>query len=80
MEAMNSNSSKRRELLEEAFRAYVDIVPYLGMTPYLTNTVLKQIKKIEQLIELEIEKSLDVKDTTSMVDEVVKEARVITMT
>ena len=38
-EAMNSNvnGSKRRELLEELFRAYVDIVPFLAeATPYLT--------------------------------------------
>ena len=74
-EAMNSNSSKRRELLEDAFRAYTDIVPYLGMTPYLTNTVLKQIKNVEQLIELEIEKSLDLKDTTITIDEMMEEAR-----
>ena len=80
-EAMNTNNGKRRELLEEAFRAYVDIVPYLpNATPYLTNTVLKQIKKIEQLIELEIEKSVDIKDTTITIDEIMKEARVITMT
>ena len=43
-EAMNSNNGKRRELLEEAFKAYVEIVPYLGKIPYLTYTVLKQTK------------------------------------
>ncbi len=32
---MNSNGSKRKELLEDAFKAYVDIVPYLGKTPTL---------------------------------------------
>jgi len=45
------------------------------MTPYLTNTVLKQIKNVEQLIELEIEKSLDLKDTTITIDEMMEEAR-----
>ena len=76
-EAMNSNNGKRRELLEEAFKAYVEIVPYLGTTPYLTITVLKQIKNIEKLIELEIENNVNVKaDTASIdVDSIMKEAR-----
>jgi hypothetical protein len=40
MEAMSSNSNggKRKELLEQAFQAYVEIVPYLGKMPYLTDT------------------------------------------
>ncbi len=54
-QAVNANGSKRRELLEEAFKAYVDIVPYLGKIPYLTIPVLQQIKNIERLIEMEIE-------------------------
>ena len=73
-EAMNSNGSKRRELLEEVFKAYVEIVPYLtNVTPYLTNTVLKQIKNIERVVELEIENSVNTKDIS--IDEVMKEAR-----
>ena len=75
-EAINSNSSKRRELLEEAFRAYVDIVPYLqSTTPYLTNTVLRQIKNVERMIELEIENSVKVDATNIDVDSMMKEAR-----
>jgi len=75
-EAINSNSSKRRELLEEAFRAYTDIVPYLqSTTPYLTNTVLRQIKNVERMIELEIENSVKVDATNIDVDSMMKEAR-----
>ncbi len=74
-EAMNSNGSKRRELLEEAFRAYADIVPYLqNVTPYLTSTVLKQIRNIERMLELEIEQSVKVK-TMDVNDDIMKEAR-----
>jgi len=65
-EAMNTNGSKRRELLEEAFKAYVEIVPYLGKTPYLTYTVLKQIKNIEKMIELEIENSVKNNNTNTI--------------
>ncbi len=72
-EAMNSNGSKRRELLDEALRAYVDIVPYLDKMPYLTVPVLQQIKKIEKTIEMEIEKSVNVKANTSIdIDSIIK--------
>jgi len=75
-EAMNSNNGKRRELLEEAFKAYVNIVPYLGKTPYLTYTVLKQIKSIEKMIELEIENSVKSGDTDTIdIDSMMKEVR-----
>ena len=74
-EAINSNNGKRRELLEEAFKAYVEIVPYLGKRPYLTYTVLKQIKNIEKMIELEIENSVKVAATNIDVDSIMKEAR-----
>ena len=75
-QAVNANGSKRRELLEEAFKAYAEIVPYLtNVTPYLTNTVLKQIKNVEELIELEIERNLDIKTDTIDVDSIMKEAR-----
>jgi hypothetical protein len=75
-EAMSSNSNdgKRKELLEQAFQAYVDIVPYLGKMPYLTVPVLQQIKNIERLMELEIEKSVNA-DAGINVDEVMKVAR-----
>jgi len=75
-EAMNSNGSKRRELLEDAFKAYVDIVPYLGKTPYLTYTVLKQIKNIEKMLELEIENSIKNDNTNAIDIDSMKEARV----
>jgi hypothetical protein len=73
----NSNDGKRKELLEQAFQAYVDIVPYLGKMPYLTVPVLQQIKNIEKLMEMEIEKSVNVNaDGTSInIDEVMKVAR-----
>jgi hypothetical protein len=79
-EAMSSNSNdgKRKELLEQAFHAYVEIVPYLGKMPYLKIPVLQQIKNIERLMELEIEKSVnaDADDSTNNnVDEVMKVAR-----
>jgi hypothetical protein len=55
-EAMSSNSNdgKRKELLEQAFHAYVEVVPYLNKMPYLTVPVLQQIKNIEKLMEMEI--------------------------
>jgi flagellar motor switch/type III secretory pathway protein FliN len=74
-EAMSSNNGKRKELLEQAFYAYVDIVPYLGKMPYLTIPTLQQIKNIEKLMELEMEKSVNVGDTNINVDEVMKVAR-----
>jgi len=79
-EAMSSNSNdgKRKELLEQAFQAYVDIVPYLGKMPYLTVPVLQQIKNIEKLMEMEIEKSVNADDadgTNNNVDEVMKVAK-----
>ena len=75
-EAMNSNNGKRRELLEEAFKAYVEIVPYLGKIPYLTYTVLKQIKNIEKMIELEIENSVKNNNTNTIdIDNMMKKAR-----
>jgi len=75
-EAMNSNNGKRRELLEEAFKAYVEIVPYLGKRPYLTYTVLKQIKNIEKMIELEIENSVKNNNTNTIdIDNMMKKAR-----
>jgi uncharacterized membrane protein YgaE (UPF0421/DUF939 family) len=79
MEAMSSNSNdgKRKELLEQAFQAYVDIVPYLGKMPYLTVPLLQQIKNIEKLMEMEIEKSVnaDADDTSINTDEVMKVAK-----
>jgi flagellar motor switch/type III secretory pathway protein FliN len=76
-EAMSSNNNddKRKELLEQAFYAYVDIVPYLGKMPYLTIPTLQQIKNIEKLMELEMEKSVNVGDTNINVEEVMKVAR-----
>jgi hypothetical protein len=78
-EAMSSNNNdgKRKELLEQAFQAYVDIVPYLGKMPYLTVPVLQQIKNIEKLMEMEIEKSVnaDADDTSINTDEVMKVAK-----
>jgi hypothetical protein len=74
----NSNNGKRKELLEQAFKAYVEVVPYLSKMPYLTVPVLQQIKNIERLMELEIEKSVnaDADDSTNNnVDEVMKVAR-----
>ena len=64
-EAMSSNSNdgKRKELLEQAFQAYIDIVPYLGKMPYLTVSVLQQIKNIERMLEMEIENSVIDKNT-----------------
>jgi len=76
-EAMSSNSNndgKRKELLEQAFQAYVEVVPYLGKMPYLTVPVLQQIKNIEKLMEMEIEKSVNA-DAGINVDEVMKVAR-----
>jgi hypothetical protein len=76
MEAMSSNSNggKRKELLEQAFKAYVEIVPYLGKMPYLTVPVLQQIKNIEKLMEMEIEKSVNTGASIN-IDEVMKVAR-----
>jgi hypothetical protein len=59
----NSNDGKRKELLEQAFHAYVDIVPYLSKMPYLTVPVLQQIKNIERMLEMEIENSVNDKNT-----------------
>jgi hypothetical protein len=70
----NSNDGERKELLEQAFQAYVDIVPYLGKMPYLTVPVLQQIKNIEKLMEMEIEKNVNA-DAGINVDEVMKVAR-----
>ena len=79
-EAMSSNSNdgKRKELLEQAFQAYVDIVPYLGKMPYLTVPVLQQIHNIERMLEAEMERSVNGNDddgTSNNVDEVMKVAR-----
>jgi hypothetical protein len=79
-EAMSSNSNddgKRKELLEQAFHAYVDIVPYLGKMPYLTVPVLQQIHNIERMLEAEMERSVNGNDdgTSNNVDEVMKVAR-----
>jgi hypothetical protein len=76
-EAMSSNSNdgKRKELLEQAFYAYVDIVSYLGKMPYLKIPVLQQIKNIERMLEAEMERSVNSADGTSInVDEVIKVA------
>jgi hypothetical protein len=76
-EAMSSNNNdgKRKELLEQAFQAYVDIVPYLGKMPYLTVSVLQQIHNIERMLEAEMERSVNSADGTSInVDEVMKVA------
>jgi hypothetical protein len=77
MEAMSSNSNdgKRKELLEQAFYAYVEVVPYLGKMPYLTVPVLQQIKNIEKLMEMEMEKSVNADVTSINVDEIMKVAR-----
>jgi len=75
----NNNDGKRKELLDQAFYAYLDIVPYLGKMPYLKIPVLQQIKNIEKLMELEMEKSVNSNagdDGTNInVDEVMKVAR-----
>jgi len=73
----NSNNGKRKELLEQAFISYVEVVPYLGKMPYLTIPVLQRIKNIEKLMEMEIEKSVnaDVDGTSINIDEVMKVAR-----
>jgi len=76
-EAMSSNSNdgKRKELLEQAFQAYVEVVPYLSKMPYLTVPVLQQIKNIEKLMEMEMEKSVNGNDGTNInADEVMKVA------
>jgi hypothetical protein len=74
-EAMSSNNNdgKRKELLEQAFQAYVEVVPYLGKMPYLTVPLLQQIKNIEKLMEMEIEKSVNA-DAGINVDEIMKVA------
>jgi hypothetical protein len=69
----NSNNGKRKELLEQAFQAYVEVVPYLNKMPYLTVPVLQQIKNIEKLMEMEIKKSVNADDGIN-VDEVMKVA------
>jgi hypothetical protein len=76
MEAISSNGNdgKRKELLEQAFQAYVEVVPYLGKMPYLTVPVLQQIKNIEKLMEMEIEKSVNTGASIN-IDEVMKVAR-----
>ena len=76
MEAMSSNNNdgKRKELLEQAFQAYVEVVSYLGKMPYLTVPVLQQIKNIEKLMEMEIEKSVNA-DVGINVGEVMKVVR-----
>jgi hypothetical protein len=74
----NSNNGKRKELLEQAFQAYVDIVPYLSKMPYLTVPVLQQIHNIERMLEAEMERSVNGNDddgTSNNVDEVMKVAR-----
>jgi hypothetical protein len=75
-EAMSSNSNdgKRKELLEQAFQAYVEVVPYLSKMPYLTVPVLQQIKNIEKLMEMEIDKSVNTGASIN-IDEVMKVAR-----
>jgi hypothetical protein len=74
IEAMSSSNGKRKELLEQAFFAYLEIVPYLGKMPYLTVPVRQRMKDIEKLMEMEIEKSVNIKDSIN-VDEVMKVAR-----
>ncbi len=78
-EAMSSNSNdgKRKELLEQAFQAYVEVVPYLGKMPYLTVPVLQQIHNIERMLEAEMKRSVNgnADDTSINVDEVMKVAR-----
>ena len=77
-EAMSSNSNdgKRKELLEQALQAYVEVVPYLGKMPYLTVPVLQQIHNIERMLEAEMERSVNGNaDGTSInTDEVMKVA------
>jgi hypothetical protein len=74
IEALNNNNGKRKELLEQALLAYVDIVPDLGKMPHLMLIVLQQIHNIERMLEAEIEKSVNV-DAGINVDEVMKVAR-----
>jgi hypothetical protein len=79
-EAMSSNNNdgKRKELLEQAFQAYVEVVPYLSKMPYLTVPVLQQIHNIERMLEAEMERSVNGNDddgTSNNVDEVMKVAR-----
>jgi hypothetical protein len=75
-EAMNNNNGKRRELLEQAFKTYVDIVPYLNKMPYLTVPVLQQIHNIERMLEAEMKRSVNgnADDTNNNVDDVMKVA------
>jgi hypothetical protein len=54
------DNDKRRELLEHAFYAYTDILPYLTYLPHLKQPILQQIKNIEKIIEIEIEKSVPI--------------------
>ncbi len=68
----NSNDGKRKELLEQAFHAYVDIVPYLGKMTYLTMPSLQQIKNIERMLEMGMERSVNADGTNINVDEVMK--------
>ena len=57
LQASNCNdSNQRRELLEQAFYAYTDILPYLTHLPHLKQPILQQIKNIERLLEKEIER------------------------
>jgi hypothetical protein len=74
----NSNDGKRKELLEQTFYAYVDIVPYLGKMLYLTVPVLQQIKNIKRMLEMEIEIENSVNadnGTSNNIDEVMNVAR-----
>jgi hypothetical protein len=52
------DSNQRRELLEQAFHAYTDILPYLKELSHLKQPILGQIHNIEKMLEIEIEKSV----------------------
>jgi hypothetical protein len=53
-----TDNNRRKELLEQAFYAYTDILPYLTHLPYLKQPILQQIKDIEKMLEIEIERSV----------------------
>jgi hypothetical protein len=55
-----TDSNQRRELLEHAFYAYTDILPYLTLLPHLKQPLLQQIKNIEKMLEMEIERSVHI--------------------
>lgn len=53
-----AETGKRRNMLEEAFREYVEVLPLLPNLPLIRRVVLDKIHIIESWIEEEIEKSI----------------------